>query len=406
MVKRISCFPPKETFPVRPPEVRGSAGSDESGRRWSRNTDFFNALVVKRIIRSIRRKRFLFARLRSGGRPPEVWRTSLDGVGPYYRARGETDIIFPYIPVRVWTSAPLFTRDQERLLRCLIVLFTSWRLVVALGSLLPKPAWLKKDRSSGALAIVNIYGPIHTNQTASPWGAPDADAIANQLHRLSEKETVKAILLRINSPGGTVGAVQEINTEVLRCKAKGKIIVASFGDVAASGGYYLGAAADRIVADPGTITGSIGVIMEFGNLEGLFQKLGVKLVVIKTGAHKDIGSPARPLTEEEKRLLQDSMNDAYDQFLKAVEAGRKMPEDKLRALADGRIFTGRQAMKEGLVDELGNRQDAIRVAIQLAHLPDHPELITDDAKSFAGFLKQLSSESTALHSRCLSLARP
>ena len=281
--------------------------------------------------------------------------------------------------------------NRDRLLHLLIV-FYALALLAALGILMPKPAWLKKKlagtEAPGALAIINIYGPIHTNQSASSWGPTDADGIARQLHRLSKRDDVKAILLRINSPGGTVGAVQEINTEVLRCKAKGKIIVASFGDVAASGGYYLGAAADRIVADPGTITGSIGVIMEFGNLEGLFQKLGVKLVVIKTGAHKDIGSPARPLTDEERKLLQDSMNDAFEQFIGAVEAGRKMPDAKLRALADGRIFTGRQAMKEGLVDELGNREDAIQAAIKLAHLPAKPEIITESGtKSFSGLLQ-------------------
>lgn len=287
---------------------------------------------------------------------------------------------------------------REGLLK-LILLVYGLAFILALVSIAPHTAWLRKLRGngepSGALAIVNIYGPIHTNETASHWGAPDADQIADQLHRLSENDNVKAIVLRINSPGGTVGAVQEIYTEVARCKAKGKVIVASFADVAASGGYYLGSAADRIVSDPGTITGSIGVIMEFGNLEGLFQKLGVRLVVIKTGAHKDIGSPGRALTEEEKHLLQDSMNDAYDQFLKAVEAGRKMPEAKLRALADGRIFTGRQAMKEGLVDELGNREDAIQVVIRLAHLPAHPEILSDSGKSLSDVFKQLSASSSA-----------
>jgi len=284
---------------------------------------------------------------------------------------------------------------RDTLLKLLVV-FYALALLVALLAFIPKPAWLEKALSGkegkGVLAIVNIYGPIHTSQGSSAWGTPDADDIARRLHHLSEQDEVKAILLRINSPGGTVGAVQEINTEVLRCKAKGKKVIASFGDVAASGGYYLGASADRIVSNPGTITGSIGVIMEFGNLEGLFQKVGVKLVVIKTGAHKDIGSPARPLTEEERHLLQDSMNDAYDQFLDTVRTGRKMPDAKLRALADGRIFTGRQAMKEGLVDELGNREDAIQVAIRLAHLSEKPEIWADSDKSFSSILKQFSSQ--------------
>src|SRR5205807_261130 len=134
------------------------------------------------------------------------------------------------------------------------------------------------------------------NMNSSAWGSPDADDIAHRVHELVEDDDVKVILLRINSPGGTVGAVQEIYAELLKCKAKGKKIVASLGDVAASGGFYLASAADRVVANPGTITGSIGVIIQFGNLEGLFEKLGVRLQVIKSGAHKDIGSPARALT--------------------------------------------------------------------------------------------------------------
>lgn len=279
----------------------------------------------------------------------------------------------------------------------LLVGFYALAFLVGIIGLLPAQSWTHRHGAmgrsgSGALAIVNISGVIHAGQSDNPWAAPDADDIARQLHHLSERDDVKAILLRINSPGGTVGAVQEIHTEILRCKAKGKKVVASFGDVAASGGYYLGSAADRIVADPGTITGSIGVIMEFGNLEGLFQKLGVKLVVIKTGAHKDIGSPARPLTDEEKKLLQDSMNDAYAQFLNAVETGRKLTDAQLRPLADGRIFTGRQAMAVGLVDELGNKQDAIQVAIKLAHLPEKPEIIAGSSKSLSGLLRQMSSQ--------------
>ena len=154
-----------------------------------------------------------------------------------------------------------------------------------------------------------------------------------------------------------------------RCREKGKIIVASLGDVAASGGYYLAAGSDRIVSNPGTITGSIGVILEFGNLEGLFQKVGLKLEVIKSGLHKDIGSPARALMPEEKAMLQESIDDAYAQFFDAVRLGRRMDAEKLKGLADGRIFTGRQALKAGLVDELGDQEDAIQTAIKLAKLP-------------------------------------
>jgi protease IV len=181
----------------------------------------------------------------------------------------------------------------------------------------------------------------------------------------------------------------------LRRKSKGQIVVASLGDVAASGGYYLASAADRVVADSGTITGSIGVILEFPNLEGLMQKFGVKLEVIKSGAHKDIGSPARPLTAEEQRMLQASINDAYGQFVDAVAHGRRLPVDQVKALADGRIFTGQEAKKAGLVDELGNREDALQIAIRLAHLPDHPVIVSDTNRSMLSLVKHMSSQQNA-----------
>src|SRR6185437_4762136 len=223
--------------------------------------------------------------------------------------------------------------NRHTLLTAIALLYGA-ALLAALFSILPHRKKSGKY-ASGRLAVIHIYGPISTGFSVSPWASPGADEIARRLHRLSSDDQVKAIVLRINSPGGTVGAVQEIDAEILRCKAHGKKVVASLGDVAASGGYYLASSADRVIADSGTITGSIGVIMEFGNLEGLFQKLGVKLEVVKSGAHKDIGSPARPLTPEERTLLQASIDDAYDQFVNAVARGRRLPLDRVRALADG-----------------------------------------------------------------------
>jgi protease-4 len=249
-----------------------------------------------------------------------------------------------------------------------------------------------RHRHKGALAIVHVSGPIHMDESGPSWGNSDAEEIAHQLHKLSEDKDVKAIVLRINSPGGTVGAVQEIDREMARCREKGKIIVASLGDVAASGGYYLAAGSDRIVANPGTITGSIGVILEFGNLEGLFQKVGLKLEVIKSGLHKDIGSPARALTPEEKAMLQESIDDAYAQFFEAVLQGRRIDTEKLKGLADGRIFTGRQALKEGLVDEMGDQEDAIQTAIKLAKLPAEPVIVSDDHRSFSAILQRATAQ--------------
>ncbi|MFA5976241.1 MAG: signal peptide peptidase SppA [Elusimicrobiota bacterium] len=283
--------------------------------------------------------------------------------------------------------------NRDQLLRAILVCYGLALLVGLFSILHPKDWRLKRvpKKQPGSLAIIHIYGPIRTDLSASAWASPDADDVAKRLHRLSENEEVKAILLRINSPGGTVGAVQEIHTEILRCKAKGKKVVASLGDVAASGGYYLASSADRIVTDPGTITGSIGVVMQFGNLQGLFQKVGVQWEVIKSGPFKDIGSPSRPLTPEERRLLQASIDDAYDQFVVAVSTGRKMPVEKLRSLADGRIYTGRQALAAGLVDELGNQEDAVQVAIRLAGLPAQPTILSDTKRSLSDLIKHLSS---------------
>jgi protease-4 len=249
-----------------------------------------------------------------------------------------------------------------------------------------------RQRRKGTLAIVHVSGPIHFDLSSQGWTGPDAEETARELHRLSEKDEVKAILLRINSPGGTVGAVQEIHREMERCRAKGKIIVASMGDVAASGGYYLAAGSDHIVADPGTITGSIGVILEFGNLEGLFQKVGLKLQVIKSGTFKDIGSPARALTPAEKAMLQTSIDDAYSQFFAAVRDGRRMDPEKLRGLADGRIFTGAQAKNAGLVDELGDEEDAIQAAIHLAKLPAKPYILSDNRRSISALLQRVTTQ--------------
>lgn len=283
---------------------------------------------------------------------------------------------------------------RERTLR-LLILFYGLAILVALGSLIVKDSWFKKFRKSrpsdGKLAIVRIQGPIRSAMSESAFSAPDAEEIARRLHKLSKNDDVKAIVLRINSPGGSIGAVQEIHREIERCKAKGKKIVASLGDVAASGGYYLAAPADLIMAEPGTITGSIGVIMQFPTLEGLFQKLGVKLQVVKSGEHKDIGSPARELMPEERKILQAGIDDAYQQFVEAVSQGRKKSPEVIKPLADGRIFTGRQAKAAGLVDELGSRQDAIDAAIKLAGLSADARIIRDEERGLPGLMHRLSA---------------
>ncbi|MBN1384223.1 MAG: signal peptide peptidase SppA [Elusimicrobia bacterium] len=231
--------------------------------------------------------------------------------------------------------------------------------------------------SKNKIAVVHIYGPIRTSMSSSDLFSRDSDKIVKRLKNLNEKASVKAVILRINSPGGTVASVQEIYSEVLKLRKNGKFVVASLSDIAASGGYYIAAAADKIVANPGTLTGSIGVILELGNFSELMKKIGVKIETIKSGKHKDIGNFSRDMTPEERNLLQELINDAYEQFLSAVITGRKLEEDKARKLADGRIFTGMQAKKAGLIDTLGGFDKAVEEAKKLANLKGDVKIISD-----------------------------
>lgn len=214
----------------------------------------------------------------------------------------------------------------------------------------------------------------------------DSMEINATIHEYAGRDDVKAVVLRIDSPGGAVGPSQEIYREVQRLKQKKKV-VASMGAVAASGGYYIAAAADKIVANPGTITGSIGVIVEFMNTQELFKKIGVKGTVIKSGKFKDTGSPLREMTEDEKKLLGDVVNDIHSQFVEAVAEGRKMKPEDVATIADGRIFSGAQAMRIGLVDQLGSLQDAINESARLSGIEGKYSVIYPEKKH--KFLKEI-----------------
>jgi protease-4 len=183
------------------------------------------------------------------------------------------------------------------------------------------------------------------------------------------------VVLRVNSPGGVVAPTQEIFAAVERVRAAGKPVVASLGSVAASGGYYVAVAANKIYANPGTLTGSIGVVMQLANIEGLMKKVGVDYVVVKAGTYKDIGNFARPLKPEERQVLQGLLDDVYDQFVGAVAERRGMDEKTVRGFADGRIYSGQQARALKMVDELGGFEDAVEAAAKLAGVPGKPRLI-------------------------------
>ena len=234
--------------------------------------------------------------------------------------------------------------------------------LVVLASLLSPELELTGDNLVG---VVRVEGVI-----------VDARQTVGDLRKFGESPTIKAIVLRIDTPGGGVVPSQEIHDAVMRVRTThNKAVVASMGSVAASGGYYIAAASDRIIANPGTLTGSIGVIMELANVEGLLQKIGVQSVVIKSGRYKDIGSPLRKMGEEDRRILQAVMDDVHSQFIEAVAEGRSLEVDAVRGMADGRIFTGRQARDAKLVDELGDLDDAVRIAADLGGIEGEPKVI-------------------------------
>ncbi|RMH03722.1 MAG: signal peptide peptidase SppA [Aquificota bacterium] len=230
------------------------------------------------------------------------------------------------------------------------------------------------------IAVISVEGAI-----VKP------ERIVRKIQWAKEDKSVKALVLRVDSPGGSVGASQEIYGALEDFKGSGKPLVVSMGNVAASGGYYISAPADLIYANPGTITGSIGVIVQHTEIKDLLEKLGIKTTTIKTGKFKDTLSPFRELSPEEKAYIEETIKDAYEQFLQAIlkYRSKKISEERLRQIADGRVFTGRKAKELGLVDELGNLQDAISKAKELAHAPDARVYYAEEKR---GFLRKFLEE--------------
>jgi len=239
----------------------------------------------------------------------------------------------------------------------LMFIFAAW-LFTSLGDSSGVNLW------SAAIGVVEVRGVID-----------DSDEVIESIRHFAKADYIRAVILRVESPGGAVTPSQEIYRELLRLREK-KPLIASLGEVAASGGYYIASACSTIIANPGTITGSIGVIMgTMYNVQGLLEKLGVKGTVVKAGTYKDIGSPIREMTSEERQILKSMLDDVHRQFIAAVAAGRKMDEAAVQTLADGRIYSGEQAQRFGLVDQLGNFQDAITMAAEKAGISGEPRLV-------------------------------
>jgi protease IV len=199
----------------------------------------------------------------------------------------------------------------------------------------------------------------------------DSRDTVSELKRFKEAPWIKAVVVRIDSPGGAVAPTQEISEEIRKAKAR-KPIIASMGGMATSGGYYIASACDKIIANPGTLTGSIGVIMQLTNFEDLMKKIGVQGYNIKSGVNKDIGSPYQPLSAEGRAILQSLVDNVHGQFVSAVAKGRDMDESAVRKLADGRVYSGAQAKDLGLVDQFGTLEDAIEIAAKQAGVKGGP----------------------------------
>ena len=222
--------------------------------------------------------------------------------------------------------------------------------------------------SGDKIAVIQVNGPI-----------ADSKAVVGELIRHRERADIKAIVLRVDSPGGAVAPSQEIYREVKKT-AREKTVVASMGNLAASGGYYVLCGADLILANPGTITGSIGVLFQFNNFRELFDKIGLESVVVKSGKYKDIGSPTREMVPEERALIEGVLENVHAQFLKCVIQERELGYDAVETISDGRFFSGEQAKDLGLVDSLGTLQDAIEVAAWMGGIEGKPQVVYPEKK--------------------------
>jgi len=241
--------------------------------------------------------------------------------------------------------------------------------VLLLGLTMAAIVWSSFSQGSGMEVSYGKYvGVVEVN-----GAIVSSDETVNLIKKYRDNSAIKAIVLRVQSPGGGVAASQEIY-QALKKTAETKPVVCSMGEVAASGGYYIACACDSIVANPGTLTGSIGVIMEFMVAEDLVKKVGLKFEVLKAGQNKDLGSPFRQMTPEERVLLQGMIDDVHSQFIEAVAEGRRLNQDSVRLFADGRVFSGRQALSLRLVDKMGTMEDAITMAAGMAGLKEKPKI--------------------------------
>ena len=299
-----------------------------------------------------------------------------------FRHSGIADIIvIPAQSVKREVSPPMRSKRLVIILIAIAVLFLLSLFAVG-GLLIAGLVALSSEGGFGdKIALIHVEGVMTAGRgSGGVFGdtVSGSERIVSLLEKARRDDSVKGIVIRVNSPGGSPSGAQEIYHQIDRVRRDGKKVTISMGDVAASAAYYISSAADRIYADPATMTGSIGVIMETANLQGLWDKLGVDMGALTTGKYKDTGSPNRPMRPDEKKLLQGVLFDIYDQFVTDVAKGRKLEKSYVRSLADGRIFTGRQALKLKLVDRIGGLHDAVRSAADEAGIAGDYEVVRYD----------------------------
>ncbi len=257
-------------------------------------------------------------------------------------------------------------RKNDLMIGIIIALVTLILIIIIMNIKSQKNAsnFINISSSGKKVGVINLYGTIYSSSS-----------IVKEIEFFEEQSSIKSVILRIESPGGVIGSSQEIYSAVKRLRESGKPIIISMGNVAASGAYYVSCGADTIIANPGTTTGSIGVIAEFINLKELLDDIGISFQSIKSGRFKDTGSPYRELNDADRRYLQSWVDDAFEQFVDVVAEERKLSRDKVLNIADGRVFTGKQAFEYGLVDMLGNYQAAVDLAAELGGIKGKPTIV-------------------------------
>ena len=273
---------------------------------------------------------------------------------------------------------------KKKIITALIIVLLILIVVLAIA--------LGKDKPIGTvigggneIGLINISGVIVSGSSGSDFfgGSHTGSAsIIEQLRKAKENPNMPAVILYMNSPGGSAAASLEIGNEIQRLREEGKVVVSYMSDVAASGAYWIACETDLIIANPSTMTGSIGVIMQTMNLEEFYDMIGIDTNVVKSGEHKDMGAPHRDITEKEEAIFQSMVDDIYQQFLEVVSKSRKMDIERVKELADGRVYTGRQAFEVGLVDNLGDMHYAVEIAADLAGIEGEPNIVNMTPVSF------------------------